>query len=126
MGALSGILLDSNVIIDALDGVAEASALLESGGEFAISIMTWLEVLAGVRNPSREIVVRELLSGFTVVNLTPAVSEQTLSNRRNTRLKLIDAIILATAQVTGRQLYTRNTRDFDPAWPGVVVPYTIS
>ena len=40
-------------------------------------------------------------------------------------LKLPDAIIFATADVEGRLLVTRNTRDFSPDDPGVRVPYRI-
>ncbi len=40
-------------------------------------------------------------------------------------MKLLDAIILATAQVNGAILITRNTHDFPAAMPGVRVPYTL-
>ena len=36
-----------------------------------------------------------------------------------------DAIILATAQIRGRVLVTRNTRDFPANMPGIRVPYTL-
>jgi hypothetical protein len=36
-----------------------------------------------------------------------------------------DAIILATAKCHGLTLATRNTKDFDPADPGIVVPYRL-
>jgi predicted nucleic acid-binding protein len=38
-------------------------------------------------------------------------------------LKSPDAVILASAQVTGRILVTRNTKDFPAEMPGVRVPY---
>ncbi|MEY4720527.1 MAG: hypothetical protein RIQ46_252, partial [Pseudomonadota bacterium] len=40
-------------------------------------------------------------------------------------LKSPDAIILASAQVSGRILVTRNTKDFPAQMPGIRVPYTI-
>jgi len=38
-------------------------------------------------------------------------------------LKSSDAIILASAQVSGRILVTRNTKDFPAEMPGIRVPY---
>ena len=40
-------------------------------------------------------------------------------------MKLLDAFILATAQVNGAILVTRNTKDFPATMPGVRVPYTL-
>jgi predicted nucleic acid-binding protein len=48
-----------------------------------------------------------------------------LDSNARLRLRLPDAIILATAQVEGCNLLTRNTRDFSPSWPEIRVPYSI-
>jgi hypothetical protein len=40
-------------------------------------------------------------------------------------MKLLDAMILATAQVNGAILVTRNTKDFPANMPGIRVPYTL-
>jgi hypothetical protein len=40
-------------------------------------------------------------------------------------MKLLDAFILATAQVNGAILITRNTKDFPVNMPGIRVPYTL-
>ena len=40
-------------------------------------------------------------------------------------MKLLDAYILATAQVNGAILITRNIKDFPAAMPGIRVPYTL-
>ena len=40
-------------------------------------------------------------------------------------MKLLDALILATAQIYGAILVTRNTRDFPATMPGIRVPYTL-
>ena len=36
-----------------------------------------------------------------------------------------DAIILATAQVNGAILVTRNSKDFPANMPGIRIPYTV-
>jgi hypothetical protein len=45
--------------------------------------------------------------------------------RRERRLKLPDAIILATAETADRLLITRNTRDFPANDPGIRIPYRL-
>ena len=42
-----------------------------------------------------------------------------------TKMKLLDAMILATAQVNGAILVTRNTTDFPAQMPGIRVPYVL-
>jgi predicted nucleic acid-binding protein len=45
--------------------------------------------------------------------------------RLKRKLRLPDAIILASARVNGWMLLTRNTRDFDPRWPEIREPYRL-
>jgi hypothetical protein len=51
------------------------------------------------------------------------VAERAAVNRRRKKIKLPDAIILATAEVAKRQLVTRNVKDFPAGMRGVRVPY---
>ncbi|MFN0093570.1 MAG: PIN domain-containing protein [Dehalococcoidia bacterium] len=119
-------LFDSNVLIDALNGVLAALAVLEARGSTrCISIMTWLEVMAGTADVADELRARALLSRMEVLPLSPAITEDAWRVRRDSRLKLVDAIILATARVERIPLYTRSTKDFDPSDPSIVVPYTV-
>jgi hypothetical protein len=46
-------------------------------------------------------------------------------NRRQKKIKLPNAIILATAEAANRQLVTRNVKDFPAGMRGVKVPYTV-
>ena len=118
------LLLDSNVIIDALNGIEDVVREVISDPEAVVSVVAWVEVLAGYRDGA-DAAARELLKTLTVADLSPAVLEETLSIRRATRLKLPDAIILATARVHGLTLSTRNTRDFDRNDPSVRIPYEL-
>ena len=40
-------------------------------------------------------------------------------------MSLPDAMVLATAQINGSILVTRNTKDFPANLPGIRVPYTL-
>lgn len=117
-------LFDTNILIDFLSGVAKARTVLERHPDRAISIITWMEVMAGTSaNEERE--ARALLLTFRIAPITQEVAEKAHILRRERRIKLPDAIIQALAQLDRRTLFTRNTRDFPENQPGVQIPYRL-
>ena len=66
-----------------------------------------------------------MLSLFEVLSLSAAVADVAATIRRERRLKLPDAIILATARSHGLRLVTRNTKDFRPEDGDILVPYRL-
>jgi predicted nucleic acid-binding protein len=118
------VLFDTNILIDYLSGVLKARSELERYHDRAISVITWMEVMAGTTSRD-EVQVRAFLLTFRTVPITSDVAERSFLLRRKKNLKLPDAIIRATAEVESRLLVTRNSRDFDPKDPGVRIPYRI-
>ena len=116
---------DSNILIDILNGVAAAAELWERYTERCISIVVWIELMAGIRVAGAELETVALLRTFQVVQLSDPIADETVRIRQERRLKLPDAIILATARHLGCPLLTRNTRDFDASDPGIVIPYRL-
>ena len=116
---------DTNILVDYLNGIPAARRELDQYEETAISVVTWMEVLAGVEDAEGEAVTRQFLSQFTLVPLDKSVAERAIIIRRTHKLKLPDAIIWASAQRLGQTLVTRNTKDFSKAAPGIRVPYQI-
>lgn len=116
---------DTNLLIDYLNGVAKAKATLTKYEEPTISRVTWMEVLTGVVDTPREHAVRAFLAWFRLVEIDGPVAEEAIRLRAQRRLRLPDALILATARVNGCLLLTRNTRDFDPNWPEIREPYRL-
>ena len=117
--------LDSTVIIDHLNGIAIATAVIGAAEFPAISIVTWIEVIAGLRDRVSEANGRRLLASFDLAVLSEGIAEETVRIRRARRLKLPDAIILATARQLGCPLVTRNTKDFPEDDPGIRIPYRL-
>ena len=116
--------LDTNVLVDYLVGDPRAQAELRRYRNPFISRITWMEILVGVSDDETEAAaVRAFLGRFGLVEITEAVAEQAVQLRRELRLRLPDAIILASARVEQCPLVTRNTRDFKPEWPDIRVPY---
>ena len=118
------LLLDSNVLIDVLQGRPAALAWLEAQDRAAISVITWIEVLVGCEGEQLE-PVRSWLEGFERLELDQAVAEMAVVCRQQLGLKVPDAIILATARRHGLTLATRNSKDFPAALGDVLHPYQI-
>lgn len=122
---MSGASFDSNILIDALNGHQRAHAELERVDELWISRVTWIEVMSRVDDVTVGR-TRSLLSAFMIDELDETIAARTAALRSERRsLKLPDAVILASAQVRGRILVTRNTKDFPANMPGIRVPYTL-
>ena len=124
MGAVSE-LFDTNILIDHLNGIAKATRELRLSNDPAISMITWIEVMTGASKPDEEGVLRAFLLNFECLPVSSAVAERAAVVRRQMKIKMPDAIILATAEVAGRQLVTRNVKDFPAGTHGVRVPYKV-
>lgn len=118
------VLFDTNILIDHLNGSPQARDEIRRYDSPAISIVTWMEVMVG---PPADLVeaTRTFLGGFQVIALDDPIATRAVELRRAHRIKLPDAVIWATAQVTGRLLVTRNIKDFPPGDPGVREPYRL-
>jgi predicted nucleic acid-binding protein len=116
-------LFDTCILIDYLRGVPQARVECARYSDRAISLISWMEVMAGATEKNEED-TRVFLLNFYAVPLTPEVAERAVAIRRERKIKLPDAIIQATAEVDGRILITRNTRDFAPS-AGIHIPYRL-
>jgi predicted nucleic acid-binding protein len=117
-------LFDTNILIDYLNGIAAAKAEMARYQRAAISVISWIEVLAGTR-PGVEAETRKFLASFERIELTEKIADRAVALRRAAKMRVPDAIILATARVENLVLVTRNTRDFPADAPGIRVPYRI-
>jgi predicted nucleic acid-binding protein len=115
---------DTNILIDWLNDLPGAITELGRYSRPRISRIVWTEILAGEPLEQRD-VVRDLIAPFEVVEIDARIALAAANIRYRSRMKLIDAYILATAQVNGSILITRNTKDFPAELPGIRVPYTL-
>lgn len=116
-------LFDTNILIDYLSGVEAAQAELTRYRSKLVSIITWMEVHAGARTETETDVIDLFLRDFSIVDVSRRVAREAIEIRRTARMRLPDAVILASARVESALLVTRNTKDFRPDLPGVRVPY---
>lgn len=105
------LLLDTNIIIGLLTESATAVAAFRDTqtplSACAVSVITRIEVLGwpGMTTEA-DALTRRFLSGLTVLPLTEDIENATVTLRRTQKIKLPDAIILATATVHNLTLLT--------------------
>jgi predicted nucleic acid-binding protein len=116
---------DSNIVIDFLNGIEQARTEIAQYKRAYISPITWIE--AQVKAPEgMEAATRAVIDNyFQRLELDETTLAEGLALRRALRLKLPDALILASARVNGWLLVSRNTKDFPASMLGVRVPYEL-
>ena len=116
---------DTNIIIDYLNGLHEAKEEMNRYDEKLISIITYAETLVGVMSLPQYESVKNFLLSFQVIDVSKHTADLAVKLRHKYKLKMPDALILATAEQTSSILVTRNTKDFTSKIPLVRVPYEV-
>ena len=109
MGTLNFI-LDTNIVICLQKGLL-AEPLPR--GTFAISVISEIELrgFAGLTSPQQDWLAR-FLATITIVDIDSIIKEETIRLRQTTRLKLPDALIVATAMTRNAVLLTNDEQLF--------------
>ena len=110
--------IDSNILIDAMNGIVDAVAFLEEQQEteVQISIVSAMELIPGCRNKAEMRELQKFFQRCTLLPVTTTVSQAAFQLMETFYLShgliLPDALIAATAMEYNLPLYTRNTRHF--------------
>jgi predicted nucleic acid-binding protein len=123
-------LFDTDVLIDYLRGVNEASLFLEKTIDNSlcfISVFTIAELYAGVKEGNERRSLEKFLQAFDIVSFDHAVGRAGGLYRRDYGrshgVGLMDAMIAASAEASGTRLVTLNKKHF-PMLKNVYVPYS--
>lgn len=110
---MNGKLVDTNILIYLSKRKLEFGKIASPDDKLSISVITYMEVL-GYRfeNDSEKHTIEQLCKYFPVIDLNPEIVEKVISIRQKHKIKLPDAIILATALVGELELITANVADF--------------
>ena len=116
---------DTWVLLDALRGIPQAGSEIKRYAQRYLSRISWVEVLThGLPDDAER--TEGFLGHFKVVEISDEIARSAAQLRAQRRgLTLSNAIVLATAQTTGRILVTRNINAFPAQMPGIRVPYTL-
>ena len=104
---MADLLVDTDIFVDHLRGAHE---LRGGRHRLSYSVITRAELFAGTTASD---VVQRLLAPFREMPVDREVAERAGRIRRESSLRLPDALVAATAIVHGLALVTRNRRDFD-------------
>ena len=111
-----GYLLDSNIIIGFLagrippSGMEAMSVIIDQTPH--ISVITQIEVLRFNDTPENESILANFINMSIIHPLSPAVVRRTIELCKQSKIKLPDAIVAATAMTENFTLITRNISDF--------------
>src|SRR5258708_6291149 len=99
-------IIDSDVLIDVLREHAPARDYLRNvKNPLLISVMTHVELWAGARGRQQEGILRELLGGFDMVEVTAPIalraSEISYKFSKSHGMGAVDAVIAACAELEG-------------------------
>ena len=120
----SRLVLDTNTVIFLATRGNVISAGLENElneSDLFISVISEIELFSKPALPADE---EENLRAFLaermiIIDLTDDVKKETIAIRRNTRLKLPDCIVTATAVVRNAVLLTADKELLNLSWPGL-------
>lgn len=117
---------DSNIVIDWMNGHKPAAEVLSRYKTRYISRLSWAEALVGFKQGlAMQKAVDALNHAFVVIDPDAQIAWEAVNIRQNTRARLTDAIIYATARQLKLTLLTRDVKDFDENAPDIYVPYQL-
>jgi len=112
----SNYLIDTNIVIDFLgrklstNGMVFMNTIIDAIPN--VSIITKIEVLGFNTTANQYRILTDFMDDASVYELTDEVANVCITLRKKYKTKLPDAIIAATALVSGFSLLTRNISDF--------------
>jgi len=108
----NSLIVDTNILIYYFEGKPKAKTLVD-GNHLFVSSITAIELLGYAQiTPKEENIIRSLLAGCHLIELTTPIQERTIQIKRAINIKTPDAIIAASALELGLPLATEDT-DFD-------------
>ena len=105
--------LDSNIIIDASKGIISIKEIVDNYDFLFVPIISYIEVFGyNFSNNEEKIIIEDIIKNIPIVNLDMEIAKIAIDYRKLSKIKIPDALILATAKNLGATLLTRNIDDF--------------
>ena len=108
------LLLDSNICIYLSQKELIASDIISPADFVAISMITYMETLGfDFKEDFEENYLINFFAKLSILPINGAIANRVIAYRKKKKIKLPDAILLATAREYNCKLVTRNTTDFN-------------
>jgi len=119
-------ILDSNVIIDAVRNLIDIERSIFQFRHIYISLITYIEVLGyNFKDENEKLMTSQILGMFEIINPDVEIADLTISYRKMKKIKVPDAIILATARKLNAILLTSNIADFKNIDADVIIEESV-
>lgn len=109
------VLLDTNVLIYASKALLDLEKLSKRYDVFFVSIITYMEIYAYDFVNSAELdAINQIFEALEIISIDLELSNQAILYRNNKikKIKLPDALVLASAKIVNADLLTNNHKDF--------------
>ena len=109
------VLLDTNVLIYASKALLDLEKLSKRYDVFFVSIITYMEIYAyDFVNAAELDAINKIFEALEIINIDLELSNQAILYRKNKikKIKLPDALVLASAKIVNADLLTNNHKDF--------------
>lgn len=116
MNGKDKILFDSNAIIYASQGLIDIEKLLTERASCYASMVTFIEVYSfNFTDPTEKRVIDRIIDEIEIIDLNRNIADLAIDYRKSKvkKIKLPDAVILATARSVNADLITNNLKDFE-------------
>lgn len=120
----SNYLIDSEIIIDHLNGVPVATKWLSENRNSFISVITRAEILSGTKEDEL-LTIKSFLDSFVCLSLDSQTADKAAELRKKYGFKLPDAIQAAFTILNNLELVTRDAKDFKNDYSFVKIPYKL-
>lgn len=109
MSGSRDVILDSNIIIYLSQKKLSINEVFEDNKRYNISLITYMEILSyNFPSKEEENFIRKLLSLFRIIDINMTIAKEVIKLKKKRKIKLPDAIIVATAIVENAILYTND------------------
>ncbi len=105
--------LDSNVIIDASKGIVSTQEIVNEYDYLYTSIISYVETKGYNYSDNEEKeIVTQILNSVEIVDVNKEIADIAIEYRKIKKIKLPDALVLATAKHLNADLLTSDVADF--------------
>ena len=111
-------IIDTDVLVWYMRGNRKAYKVVENMNEFSMSVVTYIELVQGMRNKKELLELRKAIKNWDckIIHIDESISTKAMfyieRHYLSHSLQLADALIAATAIINGLQLITGNDKHY--------------